>query len=116
MNLLSYFNWQGVNLITPYIGLFMCGYMMLSARHCTQRITTSTFIIVLVFIWLNLMWADIGHTHFVPTRQTMTARLLLLLAMLLFMAELYTTTKIIRALGHEESFLKKPNLFKRIKK
>lgn len=86
-------NLQVINNITPYLGLFMCAVVMFSSRYCTKRKSTSTLIVLYGFIWLGLLWADVGSTVFVPSRHTILARVLIVLSMAVLMLDIAGSTK-----------------------
>ena len=85
--------WHLVNDVTPYVGLFIAGHIMFSSKYKTNSKITSTLVVNFALIWLGLLWADVGSLVFVPSRQTILARVLLLIAMLLVMLEVSSTTK-----------------------
>lgn len=85
-------NLQTINNITPYVGLLMCAVVMFSGRYCTKRKTTSTLIVLYGFVWLGLLWADVGSDVFIPSRHTILARVLLILAMAVLMLDIAGAT------------------------
>lgn len=91
-------NLQIINNITPYLGLFMCAVVMFSGRYCTKRKTTSTLIVLYAFIWLGLLWADVGSTAYIPSIHTILARSLLVLSMAVLMLDIAGNTKRINRL------------------
>lgn len=91
-------NLQIVNIIVPYIGLIMCGIIMFGKRFCTNRNATSTLVTMYALVWLGLIWNDAGSDVFVPSPQTVSARALYLLSMLVLMFEVASSTKKINTL------------------
>ena len=89
---------QTINNITPYVGLFLCAVLMLSRRYCTKRKSTSTLIVLYAFIWLGLLWADVGSYVFTPSIHTIFARVLLVLSMAVLMLDIAGNTKRINRL------------------
>jgi len=76
--------WTMINSTIPFVGVLLSGMMMFSSKSCTSSKTTSTLVILFALIWLNLIWADFGSEVFAPSRQTMSARGLLIMAMIFF--------------------------------
>lgn len=91
-------NLQVINNITPYLGLFMCAVVMFSRRYCTKCKSTSTLIVLYAFIWLGLLWADVGSYVFAPSIHTILARVLLVLSMAVLMLDIAGNTKRINRL------------------
>jgi uncharacterized membrane protein len=102
----DWITWTMINSTIPFVGVLLSGIMMFSSKSCTSSKTTSTLVILFALIWLNLIWADFGSEVFAPSRQTMSARILLIIAMGFFMSDVRKNTKRIQQLKYEKATLK----------
>lgn len=103
MTIYQIFDWHVINLAAPFVGLVSCARMLISHKTCTKRIAVSTAAALSIMFWLMLTWADWGSVHFVPSYQTMWARVLLLIIAALAAYELRNYTKMtahMRAKNH----------------
>lgn len=75
--------WRTANTALPFFGLMFSCYLMFTKTTCTKQKTVSSMVILLALTWLNLMWADFGSELFSPSRQSFTARIMLMCIMIL---------------------------------
>lgn len=92
MNIDYLIDWRFFNALIPFAGILIMAYTLFSGKICTQGKIISTSVVLCIFYWLMLMWADWGSAVFVPSRQTMTARVIILIVTILIMAELRRAT------------------------
>ena len=85
-------DWRFFNILIPFVGILIMAYTLFSGKICTQGKTVSTSVVLCIFYWLMLMWADWGSTVFTPSRQTMAARVIILIVTILIMSELRRAT------------------------
>ena len=94
MTIYQILDWHWINLAAPFVGLISCARILFSHKTCTKRIAVSSAVALFIMFWLMLTWADWGSIKFVPSYQTMWARLLLLIIATLVAYELRNYTKI----------------------
>lgn len=105
MNIYYLLDWRWINLVAPFLGLVSCAFLLLSSKTCTKRIAVSTAIALSLMFWLMLTWADWGSAVFVPSYQTMWARVLLLIISILVAHELKYYTRLIRSMSNRNARL-----------
>ncbi|WP_230657766.1 hypothetical protein [Psychrobacter sp. I-STPA10] len=106
MNLIT---WNHVNDAIPFIGITLCAFMMFSRKSCTKQKTISTIVILLALMWLTLTWADFASDVFHASLQTMSARIILLITMILIVMYVRSMTGNILNLVNEIKRLKAVN-------
>lgn len=101
---LNFLDWHFLNTLSPFIGLVACSYVLFSHKTSTHRKAISSAVSIAALMWLMLIWADWGSVTFQASYQTMTSRLMLLVASSLIMYELrfYTRTNRILSISNME--------------
>ena len=101
---LNFLDWHLLNTLSPFIGLIACSYVLFSHKTSTHRKAISSAVSIAALMWLMLIWADWGSVTFQASYQTMTSRLMLLVASSLIMYELrfYTRTNRILSISNME--------------
>lgn len=94
----EWLNWEMINYCVPFLGLLLCATMLFNKHYCTKRKSISTLVVFFALMWLNLTWADFGSDTFTPSRQSMTARILLVLIMVLILVYVRSVTSEVRHL------------------
>ncbi len=105
MSIYHLLDWRWINLVTPFLGLASCAFLLLSSKTCTRRMAVSTAISLSIMFWLMLTWADWGSAVFVASYQTMWARVLLLIISILVAHELKHYTRLIRSISSRNARL-----------
>lgn len=110
MTLISYlFNWHVINGAMPFFGILASAYILFSRKTCTANKAISTALSLSIMLWLMLIWADWGSAVFMPSYQSMWARILLLIVSALTMFELRRNTINNQKLNHAKASLIKEN-------
>lgn len=105
MNIYHLLDWRWINIVAPFLGLVSCAFLLLSSKTCTRRMAVSTAIALSLMFWLMLTWADWGSAVFIPSYQTMCARVLLLIISILVAHELKHYTRLIRSMSSRNARL-----------
>lgn len=110
------FDWHWINYLVPFVGLIGCSIMFFSQKTCTAGKAVSTAVSLSMIMWLSLIWADWGSAVFEPSRQTMAARVLIIIISFLIMFELrratitrFKNTRLIKILERKNNSLIEQN-------
>ena len=101
MTIYQILDWHWINLAAPFIGLVSCARILISHKTCTKRIAVSSAVALSIMFWLMLTWADWGSIEFIPSYQTMWARVLLLIIATLVAYELRNYTRIMNVMRNK---------------
>lgn len=91
-------DWRVINALSPFIGIFSCGYLLISSKTCTRRVAISTALSISIIAWLMLVWADWGSATFKPSYQSMIYRVLILIVSIIIMSESRRITSVCKYL------------------
>lgn len=87
-----------INRLTPVIAISMILVALFSKRFITKDWVLSSILHLKIIFWVTLVWADWGSAVFHPSKQTVTARCLMVVILALVVLLIRNYSKLFRLL------------------
>lgn len=87
-----------INRLTPIIAIFLTLIALFSRRFITKDCVSSSILHLTIIFWVMLIWADWGSSVFHPSKQTVTARCLMVVILWLTVILIKNYSRIFRRL------------------